>query len=243
MSDGDQDRTSKLALLIDAENIRVEFLPVVLREASALGTITVRRIYGHFAGDQMKSWHQAIHDHALTPVHVPPRAKGKNAADMKLAVDAIDLLHQKRFDGFCIASSDSDFTTLANRIREDGLTVFGPAESALFVDDCPSVFRVDTRQMTEAVGSPHSAHPIARRILSSPRPDLICGRERCSWHGFSAIGHRSSTGKSQKFRGLELLSFAEKRLAGLCPFCRSTPRMNSAKNAQNATGSGVMTWH
>jgi hypothetical protein len=77
MRDGNQDRSQRLALLIDAENIRVEFLPVILREASAVGTITVRRAYGHFAGTGMKGWHESVHEHALTPIHVPPRTKGK----------------------------------------------------------------------------------------------------------------------------------------------------------------------
>ena len=95
---------------------------------SANGTIAVRRVYGDFSGTAMKSWNRPVHAHALTPVHVPPRAQGKNAADMKLAIDAMDLLHQGNLQGFCIASSDSDFTSLANRIRENGLAVFGFGE-------------------------------------------------------------------------------------------------------------------
>ena len=142
----------KLALLIDAENIRVEFLPVILREASLMGTITVRRVYGHFLAAGMQGWHTPVHEFALTPVHVPPRAKGKNAADMKLAIDAIDLLHQKHLQGFCIASSDSDFTTLANRIREDGLVVFGFGEekaTSPYVAACNRFFYCDLLLRTE----------------------------------------------------------------------------------------------
>jgi hypothetical protein len=146
MNENERTNGRKLALLIDAGNIRAQYMPVILREASALGTIAVRRIYGDFAGPETRSWHSSVHEHALTPIHVSPRAKGKNAADMKLAIDAIDLLHRKQLDGFCIASSDSDFTTLANRIREDGLAVFGFGEkkaTAPYVAACDRFFYCD----------------------------------------------------------------------------------------------------
>lgn len=135
-----------LALLIDGDNLRADFLPIIVREASAIGTIAIRRVYGHFASASMTAWQPLLHAHALTPVHVPPAAKGKNATDMKLAIDAMDMLHQKRLDGFCIASSDSDFTTLASRIREDGVRVYGFGEkksTAPYVAACDRFFYCD----------------------------------------------------------------------------------------------------
>jgi hypothetical protein len=121
-------RTERLALLIDADNISAEYLPLIVREASALGTTTVKRVYGNFASTSTNAWHPLVHEHALTPVHIPPAATGKNASDMKLVIEAMDLLHRGQIEGFCIASSDSDFTTLASRIREDGVRVFGFGE-------------------------------------------------------------------------------------------------------------------
>jgi hypothetical protein len=115
---------ARLALLIDADNIRSDFLPVIFRETSALGTVTIKRVYGHFASSTMNAWQPLLHRHALTPVHIPPAVTGKNATDMKLAIEAMDLLHRGQLEGFCIASSDSDFTTLASRIREDGVAVY-----------------------------------------------------------------------------------------------------------------------
>ena len=138
--------TKKLALLIDADNVRASFLPVIIREASAIGTITIRRVYGHFGSPTMAPWQKVLHDHALTPVHVPPASRGKNASDMKLAIEAMDLLHQKDLDGICIASSDSDFTALASRIREDGLAVYGFGEkktTAPYVAACDRFFYCD----------------------------------------------------------------------------------------------------
>lgn len=136
----------KLALLIDADNVRSTFLPIIIREASAIGTILVRRVYGHFASAAMQPWQKLLHEYALTPVHVPPASRGKNASDMRLAIEAMDLLHEKHLDGICIASSDSDFTSLASRIREDGLQVFGFGEkktTAPYVAACDRFFYCD----------------------------------------------------------------------------------------------------
>ncbi len=137
---------ARLALLIDADNVRASFLPIIIREASALGTVTVKRVYGHFASNAMNAWQPLVHDYALTPVHIPPAATGKNATDMKLAIEAMDLLHRGQIEGFCIASSDSDFTTLASRIREDGVVVYGFGEqkaTVAYVRSCDRFFYCD----------------------------------------------------------------------------------------------------
>ena len=137
---------ARLALLIDADNVRAAFLPIIIREASALGTITVKRVYGHFASAAMNAWQPLVHEYALTPIHIPPAATGKNATDMKLAIEAMDLLHRGQIEGFCIASSDSDFTTLASRIREDGVSVYGFGEqkaSTAYVRSCDRFFYCD----------------------------------------------------------------------------------------------------
>jgi hypothetical protein len=128
MPDEQNSRTKRLALLIDADNISADYLPIIVRESSALGTTTVKRVYGHFASNSMNAWHPLVHEFALTPIHIPPAATGKNASDMKLAIEAMDILHRGQVEGFCLASSDSDFTTLASRIREDGMRVYGFGE-------------------------------------------------------------------------------------------------------------------
>jgi len=146
MTDDPTIRRARLALLIDADNVRADFLPIIIREASALGTITVKRVYGHFASSSMNSWQALVHQHALTPIHVPPAAVGKNATDMKLVIEAMDLLHRGQVEGFCIASSDSDFTTLASRIRKDGTAVYGFGEqkaSTGWVRACDRFFYCD----------------------------------------------------------------------------------------------------
>ena len=173
MADTEPNATKRLALLIDGDNIRAELLPIIIREASAIGTIAIRRLYGHFASASMTKWQLVLHEYALTPVHVPPTVKGKNATDMKLAVDAMDLLHQKKLDGFCIASSDSDFTTLASRIREDGLAVYGFGEkksTAPYVAACDRFFYCDLLLDEEKTGAGAKASKIplpVKEILSA----------------------------------------------------------------------------
>jgi uncharacterized LabA/DUF88 family protein len=189
MDQGERTNGTKLALLIDAGNIRVQYMPVILREASALGTIAIRRIYGDFAGNETNSWHKSVHEFALTPIHVPPRVKGKNAADMKLAIDAMDLLHQKQLDGFCIASSDSDFTTLANRIREDGLAVFGFGEkkaTAPYVAACDRFFNCDLLLQEEQDGGAKTK----RARPNPPEKEILAAIEDSAGEdGWAHLGH------------------------------------------------------
>lgn len=185
--------SKKLALLIDADNVRSSFLPIIIREASAIGTIVVRRVYGHFASSSMAPWQSLLHEYALTPVHVPPASRGKNATDMKLAIEAMDLLHQKSLQGICIASSDSDFTTLASRIREDGLEVFGFGEkktTAPYVAACDRFFYCDLLHDQDTAEREASARP---QRASLPIEEIESAVEDSSgddgWATLGMVGH------------------------------------------------------
>lgn len=172
MADQLPEATAKLALLIDADNVRADFLPIIIREASTIGRIVIRRVYGHFASSSMNQWQPLLHAYALTPVHVPPAAVGKNATDMKLAIEAMDMLHEKGLDGFCIASSDSDFTTLASRIREDGLAVYGFGEQKStkpYVAACDRFFYCDLLLAEEKQASAPEKTKRAAPAKSAPR--------------------------------------------------------------------------
>ena len=115
----------RLAVLIDGDNAEPKLIDQILAETARHGRITVRRIYGDWTGPQMAQWKKRLHDHAVQPVQQFRYTTGKNATDMSLIIDAMDLLHTGNLGGFCIASSDSDFTRLATRIREQGLFVMG----------------------------------------------------------------------------------------------------------------------
>ena len=119
----------RLAVLIDADNTSAEWAEVIFREIAALGEASVRRVYGDFSGTRLGGWSKRLANHALIPHQQPAYTTGKNSSDIALVIDAMDLLHGGRFDGFVLVSSDSDFTRLASRIREQGLDVFGIGRS------------------------------------------------------------------------------------------------------------------
>ncbi len=115
----------RIALLIDGDNSQSELIGKTLTEVSKQGKVTVKRIYGDWASSQMKGWKDKVNKYALKPVQQFAYVKKKNATDTALIIDAMDILHSKLVSGFCIVSSDSDYTGLANRIREEGVFVMG----------------------------------------------------------------------------------------------------------------------
>ncbi|CAN7264065.1 NYN domain-containing protein [Phenylobacterium sp. LjRoot225] len=121
-------RTPRLAVLIDADNASPRIAPGLFEEIAKIGEASVRRIYGDFSGTRLKGWADVLATHAIMPHQNFAYTTGKNASDIALVIDAMDLLHSGRFDGFCLVSSDSDFTRLAARIREQGVDVYGFGE-------------------------------------------------------------------------------------------------------------------
>ncbi len=121
-------RSKRLAVLIDADNASAKIADGLFEEIAKIGEASVRRIYGDFSGTRSKAWADILSKHAIIPHQQFAYTTGKNASDITLVIDAMDLLHSGRFDGFCLVSSDSDFTRLAARIREEGVDVFGFGE-------------------------------------------------------------------------------------------------------------------
>lgn len=117
--------TNNLAILIDADNVSSKIIAGLMAEVANYGTASVRRIYGDWTSPNMKSWRECLLLHSLIPVQQFAYTTGKNATDGAMIIDAMDLLYTGRFGSFCLVSSDSDFTRLAARIREQGITVYG----------------------------------------------------------------------------------------------------------------------
>jgi len=115
----------KLAVLIDADNAQASIIQELLAEVSRYGTATVKRAYGDWTSTSLKSWKDVLHKMAIQPIQQFSYTTGKNSTDSSLIIDAMDLLHAGSVTGFCLVSSDSDFTRLATRIREAGLVVYG----------------------------------------------------------------------------------------------------------------------
>lgn len=118
----------RLAVLIDADNAQAAVIDGLLAEIARFGEATVKRIYGDFTSPNSASWKKVLKKYAIKPIQQFAYTKGKNATDSTLIIDAMDLLYTRKFDGFCLVTSDSDFTGLAVRIREEGLTVLGFGE-------------------------------------------------------------------------------------------------------------------
>jgi uncharacterized LabA/DUF88 family protein len=118
----------KLAVLIDADNIPYSNIKGMLDEITKLGVPTIKRIYGDWTKPTVSGWKPALLEHAITPIQQYSYTTGKNATDSAMIIDAMDILHSEKVDGFCLVSSDSDFTRLATRLRESGMLVVGIGE-------------------------------------------------------------------------------------------------------------------
>ena len=121
----DENRLRRFAVLIDADNTSPRIAAGLFEEIAKFGEASVRRIYGDFSSPRMRSWADILQKYAIDPYQQFAYTTGKNASDIALVIDAMDLLHSGRFDGFCLVSSDSDFTRLASRLREEGADVYG----------------------------------------------------------------------------------------------------------------------
>ncbi len=124
----DTEHNNKLAVLIDADNAQPAIIEGLLAEIAKYGTANVKRIYGDWTSTKLRGWKEHLLDHSIQPIQQFGYTSGKNATDSAMIIDAMDLLYTSQFDGFCIVSSDSDFTKLAARIREEGLVVYGFGE-------------------------------------------------------------------------------------------------------------------
>jgi len=166
----DVDHELNIALLIDADNASPDHLDEVLLVLGELGTINIRRAYGNWAKASLKGWGDLTGKHSIMPMQQFDIVKGKSATDMRMTIDAMDLLYRGHVDGFGIMSSDSDFLPLAQRIREDGLEVygFGTAKTPQsFQQACTRFFDVAALAADNngAGGGGESAQPIDKELL------------------------------------------------------------------------------
>ncbi len=177
-------RPSRLAVLIDADNASAKIADGLFDEIAKIGEASVRRIYGDFSSTRSKAWVDILAQHAIIPQQQFAYTTGKNASDITLVIDAMDLLHSGRFDGFCLVSSDSDFTRLAARIREEGVDVFGFGEQKTpesFRQACrrfiytenllPEIQTTDARSTAKPLQSVAHAAGILNKIVSEMEND------------------------------------------------------------------------
>ncbi|MEV5750857.1 NYN domain-containing protein [Actinoallomurus sp. NPDC052308] len=157
------ENAAKLAVLIDADNTRPRITDGLLAEVAKYGTAHVKRAYGDWTGTSLKGWKDHLLAQSIQPIQQFAYTVGKNATDAAMVIDAMDLLYTGRFDGFCIVSSDSDFTRLAARIRESGLTVYGFGERKTpkpFVSACDKFVYIENLPYADRAATPTDETPV-----------------------------------------------------------------------------------
>ncbi|WP_141454832.1 NYN domain-containing protein [Pseudoxanthomonas sp. z9] len=167
------DEQRRLAVLIDADNAQPAVIEGLLGEIAKYGVASVKRIYGDFTSTRMTQWKQALLKHSIAPVQQFAYTSGKNATDSSLIIDAMDLLYTQRFDGFCLVSSDSDFTRLAQRLREEGLMVYGFGERKTpdaFVQACDKFVYTEVLRSETPAASPPPAKPAKKATKKAATP-------------------------------------------------------------------------
>jgi hypothetical protein len=168
------DPALKLAVLIDADNAQAAVIEGLLAEIARFGESTVKRIYGDFTSTASASWKKVLQKYAIKPIQQFAYTTGKNNTDSALIIDAMDLLYTRKFDGFCLVTSDSDFTGLAVRLREEGLTVFGFGEQKTpeaFRNACNKFILTEVlRPKNSPSKSPAKKHPAGNSQAARPVP-------------------------------------------------------------------------
>ena len=187
--------THRIAVLIDADNASGSHAPAIFEEIARLGEANVRRIYGDFSGTRLRTWREHLQPLAVVPVQQFNYTKGKNAADITLVIDAMDLMHTGAVDTFCLVSSDSDFTRLAQRLREGGKTVIGFGERKTpeaFRNACNRFIYFDNLEADEQIEAPEEA---PERLRPSQATPLIVKamaehEDEDGWVTLGPLGHR-----------------------------------------------------
>jgi len=193
----DSEPTSKLAVLIDADNAQPLIIEGLLAEIAKYGIANVKRIYGDWTSPKLRGWKDHLLDHSLQPIQQFGYTSGKNATDSAMIIDAMDLLYTNKFDGFCIVSSDSDFTKLAARIREAGLVVYGFGEQKTpdpFVAACDKfiyteVLRSEEETSTEGFRqTPTNELKQDTKLVNLIRNAIEASSDESNWAHLGQIG-------------------------------------------------------
>ncbi|MFA7387115.1 MAG: NYN domain-containing protein [Thiohalobacteraceae bacterium] len=190
------ENTDKLAVLIDADNAQPGVVDGLLAEIANYGTANVKRIYGDWTAPGLKGWKEVLLQHSIQPMQQFAYTRGKNATDSAMIIDAMDLLYTGKFDGFCIVSSDSDFTKLASRIRESGLLVYGFGERKTpspFVSACDKfiyteVLRAKVDEEEAITRKTTNELKQDTRLVSLLRNAVEASSDETGWAALGAVG-------------------------------------------------------
>ncbi len=197
------DDQARLAVLIDADNSQPSIIAGLMDEIASHGIASVKRIYGDWTDTKLKGWKNALLEHGLHPMQQFAYTTGKNATDSAMIIDAMDLLYTKNFDGFCIVSSDSDFTRLASRIRESGIKVYGFGEQKTpkaFIGVCDKFIYTENLRRDANHKEPAAAKikPDNKALLALVRNAVEDTTNEAGWSYLGSIG-QNLINKSPEF--------------------------------------------
>ena len=254
------DDRMRIALLIDADNAPAAKIDVVLAELARHGIANVRRAYGDWKSRNLQRWELALHPNAIQPIQQFAYSTGKNASDMAMVVDAMDLLHSGRFDAFAIVSSDADFTPLAMRMRAQNMRVFGFGEKKTpepFVNACSTFLYIDeqpagTKPAGESADAsvPTPPMPTAKlrqdtKLVNLLREAVDAEKEDGGWSSLGAVGQYITNRASFDQRNygyaklsalIEASELFELRRDGLTVYVRVKPKKATKPAAEPKTG-------
>ncbi|MDP3894361.1 NYN domain-containing protein [Nocardioides sp.] len=193
--------SAKLAVLIDADNASPGVSDALLAEIAKYGVASVKRVYGDWTTPNLRGWKEAANVHAIQPIQQFAYTTGKNATDSALIIDAMDLLYTERLQGFCLVSSDSDFTRLASRLRESGVIVYGFGERKTpqaFVSACDKFVYMDVLRSQTSPDEPEQEKPAARsgakelrgdaRLMNLLRTGIEAASDDEGWANLGTVG-------------------------------------------------------
>jgi uncharacterized LabA/DUF88 family protein len=241
----DEFSQAKLAVLIDADNTQPAIIEGLLDEVAKYGVASVKRIYGDWTSTNLRSWKDRLLEYAIQPIQQFSYTSGKNATDSAMIIDAMDLLYSQRLDGFCIVSSDSDFTRLAARLRESGLTVYGFGEKKTpraFVSVCDKfVYTEILRDIQEEndedesrpAARPRKDFKVDRKLLKLLRDAVEDLADESGWAYLGGVGQKINNRSSE----FDPRNYGFKKLGDLF---RAIPQFETEERPQeNGTGRQV----
>jgi uncharacterized LabA/DUF88 family protein len=236
---------AKLAVLIDADNTQPSIIEGLLDEVAKYGISSVKRIYGDWTSTNLRSWKDRLLEYAIQPIQQFSYTTGKNATDSAMIIDAMDLLYSERLDGFCIVSSDSDFTRLASRLRESGRMVYGFGEKKTpraFVSVCDKFIYTEILRGVQEEADDDEARPVAKprkefkldrklqKLLRDAVEDLA---DESGWAYLGAVGQKINNRSSE----FDPRNYGFKKLGDLF---RAIPQFETEERPQeNGTGRQV----
>ncbi|MDR2185788.1 MAG: NYN domain-containing protein [Treponema sp.] len=200
---------AKLAVLIDADNTQAAIIEGLLNEVAKYGVASVKRIYGDWTSTNLRSWKDRLLEYAIQPIQQFSYTTGKNATDSAMIIDAMDLLYSERLDGFCIVSSDSDFTRLASRLRESGHTVYGFGEKKTpraFVSVCDKFIYTEILKEAQEETDDEDTRPasrsrrdfkVDRKLLKLLRDAVDDLADESGWAYLGGVGQKINNRSSE----------------------------------------------